>query len=292
MPPSLLLDTNPSIETTIRSRKSIRTYSPKPIPEELKDRVQKTFDRISGPFETPFRFQWLDMPLLEGDEKITFGTYGVILGASQFIAGAVKKGDHALEQFGYGFENLILTITSLGLGTCWMGGTFSRSQFAKTLHVGEDEWLPAITPVGYPSWVRGPIDLLFKPITSRIRFPWQKLFFDENLQSPLTQNKAGIYAVPLEMLRIAPSAANRQPWRILKQSSLFHFFLAHDRGYKERFNFDMQKIDMGIAMFHFEATAREKGLKGEWQVKAPTVHDLPRNWEHIATWQAAEVLRK
>ncbi len=275
-----------SIETTIQSRKSVRTYSGKVIPSEWKERIQKSFDQLSGPFDGPLRFKWLDIPLLKGEEKVLFGTYGVILGATNFIAGAVRKGDHALEQFGYAFESLILMVTSLGLGTCWMGGTFSRSQFARAMHLADDEWLPSITPVGYPSWARGPIDLLFKPITGRIRFPWQKLFFNEELQNPLTQDIAGEYGVLLEMLRIAPSAANRQPWRILKQGNQFHFLLAHNPGYKGKYDFDMQKIDLGIAMFHFEGTAREKDLRGNWQVKVPTVHDLPQDWEYIVTWQA------
>jgi hypothetical protein len=228
-----------SIETAIHSRKSVRTYSGKAIPSELKEKIRKSFDQHSGPFDAPLRFKWLDVPELEGEERIRFGTYGVILGATNFIAGAVKKGDHALEQFGYSFENLILTVTSLGLGTCWMGGTFSRSQFAKAMHLTDDEWLPAITPVGYSSWARGPIDLLFKPSTGRIRFPWNKLFFNEDLAHPLTPDTSGEYAVPLEMLQIAPSAANWQPWRILKQGNQFHFLLAHNSGYKEKNDFDM-----------------------------------------------------
>jgi hypothetical protein len=280
------MNSNHSIVTTIQSRKSVRTYSLKTIPGDLKDRIQKTFDKISGPFDIRLRFKWLDIPDLQDDEKITFGTYGVVLGATNYIAGAVKKGNYALEQIGYGLESLILTITSLGLSTCWMGGTFSRSQFARAMHLTNDEWLPAITPVGYPSWARGPIDVLFKPIPGRIRFPWHKIFFFENLQTPLTQASAGDYAVPLEMLRIAPSAANRQPWRIIKQGNQFHFLLAHSLGYETRYDFDIQKIDLGIAMFHFEATAREKGSKGNWQVKAPTIHDLSHDWEYIVTWQA------
>jgi hypothetical protein len=90
-----------------------------------------------------------------------------------------------------------------------MGGTFSRCQYSKVMHLTEDEWLPAITQLGYPSWVRGPIDFLFKPITGRIRLPRQRLFYCETMQPPLDPEAAGEYATPLEMLRITPSAANR-----------------------------------------------------------------------------------
>ena len=32
---------------------------------------------------------------------------------------------------------------------------------------------------------------------------------------PLTEEEAGDYQFPLEMLRLAPSAVNKQPWRVV-----------------------------------------------------------------------------
>ena len=46
-------------------------------------------------------------------------------------------------------ESLILYATSLGLGTCWIGGTFKKGQFAKAIDLKGDEILPIVLPIGY-----------------------------------------------------------------------------------------------------------------------------------------------
>jgi hypothetical protein len=196
------------------------------------------------------------------------------------------KGDHYLVQFGYMFEKLILYLTSLGLGTCWMGGTFSRSQFARAMHLEKGELLPAITPVGFSSWARGPLDVIFKTITGHLRFPWNRIFFHTDLQHPLSEASAGAYALPLEMVRIAPSAANRQPWRVVKDGGRYHFLCAHSSMYRGKYGFDMQKIDLGIAMCHFGETAQELKLSGNWVVEKSIPFKFPWNMEYIVTWVA------
>jgi len=60
------------------------------------------------------------------------------------------------------------------------------------------------------------------------------------------------------MVRIAPSASNKQPWRIVKIEGAWHFFLERTKGYGDGIIFkllklaDIQRLDMGIAMCHFE----------------------------------------
>ena len=68
------------------------------------------------------------------------------------------------------------------------------------------------------------------------------------------------------MVRLAPSASNRQPWRIIAGRSRkdFHFFLERTPGYNNnRFvKSDLQRVDMGIAMCHFELAMKESGFNG------------------------------
>jgi hypothetical protein len=102
----------------------------------------------------------------------------------------------------------------------------------------------------------------------------------------LSQDDAGSYGVPLEMVRLAPSASNKQPWRIVAGGGHFHFYLQHTRGYSKALGYDIQKVDMGIAMCHFELTAEELGLKGAWSVKDPGASNLPEGAEYIVSWEA------
>ncbi len=86
-------------------------------------------------------------------------------------------------------------------------------------------------------------------------------------------------------LRLAPSASNKQPWRVLRDDSSgdFHFYLSRALGYTLLRGISLQDIDMGIAMCHFELTARELGITGKWMVddNAPKSESL----DYIVSWQ-------
>ncbi len=90
--------------------------------------------------------------------------------------------------------------------------------------------------------------------------------------------------MPLECVRIGPSASNKQPWRIVRNGDAFHFYLSRTPRYEMIKNIKLQNIDMGIAMCHFELSARELGLDGGWKVRDPGIPAGDR--EYIATWTA------
>ena len=117
------------------------------------------------------------------------------------------------------------------------------------------------------------------------------MFFDGNFNTPLTPEKAGEFSTPLEMVRIGPSASNKQPWRIVKDGENWHFYLYHTPGYNERILnklftvTDIQRLDMGIAMCHFEGTARELGLNGAWVVDEPDISKPDELMEYSVSWR-------
>lgn len=87
------------------------------------------------------------------------------------------------------------------------------------------------------------------------------------------------------MLRLAPSASNKQPWRILKSEDAFHFYLKRTQGYnKMGKGTDLQKLDIGIAMSHFEIACKELKLKGEWTNMNPKITS-PEIDEYCVTWK-------
>ena len=75
-----------------------------------------------------------------------------------------------------------------------------------------------------------------------------RTFFDGNFQTPLTDSKT---LAILESVRWYPSAGNMQPCRIVKDGNKYHFYEQHKEGYRNAFAWDVQKIDMGIALCHF-----------------------------------------
>lgn len=277
----------------INRRISCRTYRHESIEagklDELKDFLAAN---TQTPFGSRVRFELFDFGQMNTDDIKACGTYGVIKGARQFIVGAVEKQTRCMEDYGFCMEKAILQATALGLGTCWLGGTFKRTGFAAKIRLADDELLPAITPVGYASDKRSLIDHAFRfAAGSNRRKPWEELFFREDLK-PLKKEEAGSYETALESVRIGPSASNKQPWRIIRDGDkpCLHFFLQRTSGYGDYGEVRLQNVDIGIAMCHFELSARELGLDGCWKVAVPGI--AAREMEYIVSWYFSNKTRE
>lgn len=270
------------IKQAMLVRKSIRTYKDEPISQELKEKLKSYIADVPSPFKPRTRFVMLDADDMSGRTKL--GTYGVISGARTFICGITEDVFRYEENLGYAFEKIILYATSLGLGTCWLGGTFNRANFAKAAGLHENEIIPVVTPVGYPEGKRNLIDsVLVKSAGSVNRKDWSELFFDGDFGKPLKRETDNKIAEALDMVRIAPSASNKQPWRIVKSGPLYHFFLSRTPGYRTLLSFDIQRLDIGIAMCHFELMIKELGQKGKWIDEDPGIN-LEKNTEYIISY--------
>jgi len=291
-----------SVQKIIRRRKSSRTFETTAIDtgrwKKLEDYVKLSTDQADG----AMRFVLVDLEDMAKGSGKKLGTYGMIAGARSFIVGVVSKAHKDELVFGYLFEKIVLFATDLGLQTCWLGGSFSRKDFGESVDLRDDELLAIVSPVGIAKEkLRLPESLMRKAVGADHRRPWSELFFDEDESTPLTEKRAGAYAVPLEMVRLGPSASNKQPWRVIHEESdeagrngrngadhsdaphgsVFHFYLYAAKGYGST-AFDMQLNDIGIAKCHFESTAEELGLHGAWvgAADAPS----PNGWRYISTW--------
>jgi len=277
----------------IKKRHSCRTYSQAPIDKDRQASLNIFLsENRSGPFGSGLRFNLIAGTAEAQNDLKDLGTYGVIKNAAGFIIGAVKDGPNSLEDFGYAMEKNILYATRLGLGTCWLGGTFTKSTFADKIHLQADESIPAVTATGH---VASQKSLLEKTMRwgagADKRKPRQMLFFENTFDQPLSPEASGEWNTPLEMVRIGPSASNQQPWRIVKHAdkNTFHFYLQRTKRYQTRNRIlfgmaDLQRVDMGIAMCHFEMTAVDLGLAGEWDFNEPDIGQLPEQTSYVASW--------
>jgi nitroreductase len=277
----------PKITEIIKKRISCRTYSERPIEDEVLKEFSASINAVhTGPFGNQPKFKLIKLTSLTPQEWKKLGTYGVIKNAQIFLVGSVQNGHMALEDYGYCKEKLILQATKLGLGTCWLGGTFQLSRFAQAIDLREGELLPTVSPVGYPAQQKSFTERMMRwGAGSDNRKPWSDIFFTGNFSQPLTQAQAGKYAEALENMRLAPSAGNKQPWRILRDAkqNTFHLYLSRAFGYNSLWHVSLQNIDMGIAICHFALTAQEIGLKGKWQIDAAAPKE--KSLDYIATWQ-------
>jgi nitroreductase len=276
------------ITELIKKRRSCRTYTDKPIEEKTLQEFSSlvTADQ-TGPFGNQPRFQLINLNMSAPPERKKLGTYGIIKNASFFLVEKIiKNGDKALEDYGYCKEKLILQATRLGLGTCWLGGTFNAGGFARAAGLHNAEVIPSVSPIGYPADQRSLTERIMRRFAgSDNRRPWADIFFSGNFSTSLNEQQAGKYAQALANVRLAPSASNKQPWRILYDSNrnIFHFYLARAFGYEHLREISLQNIDLGIAMSHFDLTIHELGLPGKWQVDSLAPQE--KTLEYIATWQ-------
>jgi nitroreductase len=171
---------------------------------------------------------------------------------------------------------VILYATSLGIGTCWHRGTFNRGAFANALDLDKDEFLPIITPIGYATGKQRLREkLVALSANASKRKPWNQIFYLNDFYTPLTPNDAGTLQNAFEMVRLAPSASNKQPWLLVfdKENSNIHFYLKRLSNYAgNKMGFEIQQIDIGIAMCHLECVLQEEGIQGEFIIKDPHIN--------------------
>lgn len=266
----------------IQNRHSVRTYEPRPLSPEDRQALAACMDQLDNPFGVPVKKYILDRTLHRDGEKL--GTYGTIKGASTFLGISIPDTDMAPLAAGYELETLILYATHLGLGTVWLAATFDRNSFSSAMGIPKDELFPAISPVGYPAAKRSLTETLMRSaIHASSRKDWGELFFQGDFSTPLTKEAAGRYAQALEMVRLAPSATNAQPWRVQKDGNVYHFYAAYkpslSKGEKV-----IKGVDLGIALCHFHQTAMAEGLNGSFTALPQKA--LPQDLHYLISWCA------
>ncbi|MEN8242477.1 MAG: nitroreductase family protein [Chloroflexota bacterium] len=281
-----------AITTIMQQRYSCRNYQPVSIPAEIQSALRQFITALpAGPFGTEQRFELAAAAEDDRSALKKLGTYGYIKNPPGFIIGATRPAELDLEDYGYQMEKIILEATRLGLGTCWLGGTFTKSSFHQKISAEADELVPAVTALGLPADRRRWIEIIRRRDQNiERREPFETLFFEGDFSHPLVKSRAGEYAVPLEMVRQAPSASNKQPWRIVRDGSRSHLYLQRTPGYRDDALVkwvtvaDMQRLDMGIAMLHYQLSAEEIGLAGDWKREEPGIQKPDALTEYVVSW--------
>ena len=245
----------------IRSRRSVRTFDGTPLGEDDRQRILDLAGQADNPYGIPITWKILDA-------KESGLTSPVIIGTDTYIAGKMQRIPHAEEAFGYSFEKVVLFAESIGVGTTWIAGTMNRDAFEKAMDLSDGEFMPCVSPLGYPAAKMSLREsMMRRGVKADSRFDFGSLFFEGSFEKPLTREAAGKLADAFEAVRLAPSAVNRQPWRVVLCGNTAHFYEKRERGMAGAW--DIQKIDMGIALSHFELAAAEIGVRAVFTLDKP-----------------------
>ncbi len=289
-----MLYSNPVIDL-IRTRKSVRTYEKEPIPQESRQALESFLRSLpEPPLGSAVRFLPVSADAVDTDSLKGLGTYGIIGNPAGFVIAAVQTSDDGLFDFGFLMEAACLKLSDLGLGSCWLGGSFRKSRFADRIGLQEGEIVPSVLSFGVPSGKKRLIERVLTAGAGSVgRLPFEALFFDGDFNRPLTAAQAGKAAAALESVRLAPSASNRQPWRIVRDArdGSFHFFLRMNTAYQRQMKWlgliNLQRVDMGIAACHFGLAAEASGLNGRWRRNPGPAPSAPEAGLYVVSWTPA-----
>lgn len=253
------------IQELVKSRRSVRTFDGREVSAEDLEKLSSFMGKIDNPYGIPVEFKLLNAK----EHKLSSP---VVSGTNLYVGAKGKRVPHIEEAVGHSMEKLVLYAQSLGIGTVWIGGTMDRAAFERAMELGEDEIMPCVSPLGYPAKKMSVKEgLMRKGVKADSRLPFETLFFDGSFDTPLTEDKAGRLAEVLETVRWAPSAVNKQPWRVVVTESAAHFYLKKNKGFVSDAAGDMQKIDLGIALCHFALTAEDKGMNISFSISDPGI---------------------
>lgn len=265
-----------SVKDIIRRRKSVRTFNGEALRKEDRQKLEQYLETLDNPFDVPVEFRFLDAK-----------EYGlsspVIVGTELYIAAKVSRIPQSEIAYGYCFEKFCLHAEEVGIGTVMLAATISRKAFEKAMEVRDTEVMPVASPVGYPAEKRSVRETLMrKGLKADERLPFGELFFEGTFTESLTPECAGQFRDALEMVRLAPSAGNKQPWRAVVCGDRVHFY--EKKTMSDNPLGDIQKVDVGIALAHFDLTLKENGTNGRFTVEDPGFK-IDDGMEYIITYE-------
>lgn len=227
----------------IDSRCSRRKYLPTPID---KDDIEK----LNALLEQYNREGCTDMRMVLNNGGAWNGlrnSYGMFSGVANYIGLIYKKNDfQALERMGYYGELWVLNATMLGLGTCWVGGSFKRALCP--FDIKDDEQIACTIAFGHVERQLSGKEKLFHRLTHR-----KTKSVADMMQADADAPEWFIDGV--KAVQKAPSAINRQPVVFAYKDGIASASVA-------KYNEVGIALDFGIAKQHFELGAG--GGKWDW----------------------------
>ncbi len=223
------------MRSTLEKRISRRKFDKEPITDQEQEKIIALINEFNAASGLAMTF------LADGShafQKLS-KSYGLFTNVRSVILMKGKKELKDLkEKLGYYGEDLVLAITDLGLGTCWVGGTFDKDE----LMVDDSEELVCVVLVGKVAAPSLKEKMMRSATHRKVKAMAERIISDQ----PLPQwVQKGMKAVLL-----APSAKNSQKAMFKYENNILSAGIADD--------YAMDLVDLGIAKKHFEIGAGGK----------------------------------
>ena len=214
----------------MKTRHSVRVYFEEKIADAIAEKLFEDIETSNG--ESGLRIQlFLNEP--EAFHGGMMARYGSFRNANNYIAMVGKKNPGLDETCGYYGEKIVLTATQLGLGSCWVGISYSKGKCKA--QIAEDEKLVIVVALGN---------------TAKEGVPHKTKTIEQI--SRVNGEMPDWFRRGMEAVQLAPTALNQQK---------FLFTLDQDTVRAKAGLGFYAKVDLGIAKCHFELGAGTDGWR-------------------------------
>ncbi|MGI6363021.1 MAG: nitroreductase family protein [Bacillota bacterium] len=244
----------------IERRVSVRQYQEN-IDESTLAAVRKICEHVRNYNDSPLKFYLLPGTEVHQHQK-SLGPFGRVW-APWYIAAVAPADAVSLFNLGYSGQRVVLELTALGIGTCWLGSLVDWSALGDSLSLGKGEAVRTLIAWGRkleslaekPGRRLPPETIAVFPGDKDVKYPWRTV---------------------LEAVRWAPSAINGQPWRLWFGADAVHLY-SRPRRITRRYC----PIDMGIALCHLELACQQLNIPGRL---GEGEHPRRKGWEYWASY--------
>ncbi len=235
---------------SIFHRHSVRSYHESPLPEPELSEIKGFLD------DRPRFYPAIpsEVTLVEDGAGLQRNISGIIadygkVRSPHYLVISSEEEDGHLVDIGYSLEYLVLQLTRMGVGTCWIGKGFKGKGLREFVDLPSAQEARALIAFGPP----GPDEEL-----ARIEEPHRKElghFLPHKRESQLDEKERKL----IDGLRRAPSALNGQPWRVSLEGETVRLFIELRSKITRTLvgnMLTMNKIDGGIGLSHLEIAGR------------------------------------
>ncbi|HSQ22692.1 MAG TPA: nitroreductase family protein [Coriobacteriia bacterium] len=233
----------------IPRRISSRRYDGTSPASALLVRLEETCQRLAAPSGQSRAVLVREAP----PEVFTglIGSYGRVADAPSLVA--LVGADNAGIEVGYIGEAVVLDATAVGIDSVWIAAAFDAGAAGRLTDLRDGERVHAIAALGHATKTIGAGERLMRAgVRARHRLPLDTI-------APGHRDWPAWAREAATAVRLAPSGANKQPWRLHMDSGALVFTKAAK-------TYWTAPLDFGIAMLHAELGAMHMGVSGAWIV--------------------------
>ncbi|MHB9032991.1 MAG: nitroreductase family protein [Anaerolineae bacterium] len=216
---------------------------------------------------------------LQPDKDLTviLGAYGRLVAPPYVVVPTLSGAHNILVDLGYRTQQIVIAITQLGLGSCYVGTLTHDEQTRRFFQIPNGQQHAAVIAFGHPAENLGGVfhNRIVRALAgANNKLPVNQLYYDD-LAEPALQPPPN-WEPLIEAARAAPSAVNTQPWRFLgRDNHLYLFSVRHSPRYGKGQGAAYKYYDCGICLANLQLAMQALGLRGSSRLISEPDESLP-----------------